>query len=317
LFDAGGGVVSTRKQKTEDRRQRDFGYDFDSHFFLRRGVRQHYIDEGRGDAVVMVHGNPSWSFYYRHLITALKNDYRVIVPDHIGCGLSDKPDDALYAYTLAQRIDDLEALLDSLEVNERITLVVHDWGGMIGMGYAVRHPERIARLVVLNTAAFHLPVAVRFPLALRICRDTWLGTWLVRKLNVFARGAAYVGCKRNPMPAALRKAYCAPYDSWQHRIATLRFVQDIPLVEGDAGYDLVSEISDGLAQFQDRPMLIAWGEKDFIFNRPFLNEWLIRFPEATVHRYADGGHYVLEDMGEDLIPKIVDFLGEHHLPPSI
>ncbi|MDQ6975934.1 MAG: alpha/beta fold hydrolase [Mariprofundaceae bacterium] len=298
--------MNFRRQNTADKGQK--AYCFAPHFFLRRGLRQHYWDEGVGDAVVMLHGNPSWSFYYRHLLAALKGDYRVIVPDHIGCGLSDKPDDAAYAYTLAQRIDDLEALLDSLAVNQRITLVVHDWGGMIGMGYAVRHPERIARLVVLNTAAFHLPAAVPFPLALRICRDTRLGTWLIRKLNIFARTAAYVGCKRNPMPSDLRKVYCSPYNSWKTRIATLRFVQDIPLYNDDPSYALVGDISAGLAQFQDRPMLIAWGEKDFVFNRPFLNEWLIRFPEATVHRYADCGHYILEDAAEDLIPKIVAFL---------
>ena len=116
----------------------------------------HYLDEGTGAAVVMVHGNPSWSFYYRNLVLALRDRYRCIVPDHIGCGLSDKPGDDLYEYTLSSRVNDLERLLDTLRVNKNITLVVHDWGGMIGMAYAVRHPERIARLVILNTGAFHL-----------------------------------------------------------------------------------------------------------------------------------------------------------------
>src|SRR5205823_3246531 len=107
--------------------------------------------------VVMLHGNPTWSFYYRNLVLSLRDSYRTIVPDHIGCGLSDKPDDSRYRYTLESRVTDLEALLEHLGVTCDITLVVHDWGGMIGLAYAVRHPERIRRLVILNTGAFHLP----------------------------------------------------------------------------------------------------------------------------------------------------------------
>src|SRR3954451_972344 len=171
------------------------GRDFD-----RGGLRLHYLDEGDGEPVVMVHGNPTWSFYYRHLVEALSPSHRVIVPDHIGCGLSDKPDDSRYAYTLASRVDDLDALLDSLDVKRDITLVVHDWGGMIGFAYAVRHPGRIARLVVMNTAAFHMPAAKSLPRALWLCRDTPVGTWMVRGLNAFARGTAWIGCTRQRMP---------------------------------------------------------------------------------------------------------------------
>ena len=140
-------------------------YPFTGRFHNHGGLRQHYLDEGQGDPVVMVHGNPSWSFYYRNLVLALRGHYRVIVPDHIGCGLSDKPDDGRYRYTLKQRVDDLDALLDSLGIRERITLVLHDWGGMIGMAYACRYPERIRRLVILNTGAFPLPPTKKFPLA--------------------------------------------------------------------------------------------------------------------------------------------------------
>src|SRR5882757_3678980 len=147
----------------------------------RAGLRLHYLDEGEGEPVVMVHGNPTWSFYYRNLVEALSGHYRTIAVDQIGCGLSDKPDDSRYAYTLESRVDDLEALLDHLEVDRGITLVVHDWGGMIGMAYAARYPERIARLVVLNTGAFPLPASKPFPWPLWICRNTALGSWLVRE----------------------------------------------------------------------------------------------------------------------------------------
>ncbi|MBT0654744.1 alpha/beta fold hydrolase [Geomobilimonas luticola] len=283
-------------------------YPFTGHRLDLDGLNYHYLDEGSGDPVVMVHGNPSWSFYYRNLVLALRDRYRCIVPDHMGCGLSDKPGDDRYDYTLSRRVDDLERLLDHLGIRENITLVLHDWGGMIGMAYAVRHPERIRRLVILNTAAFHLPKEKPFPLALRICRDTWIGALLVRGLNAFSLAASFVGCKRNPMPTDLRRAYRSPYDSWQNRIATLRFVQDIPLSPGDRNYELVSSVARGLEQFTSRPMLICWGEKDFVFDRHFLAEWQRRFPGAEVHSFADCGHYILEDAGEEIVPLIAAFL---------
>jgi haloalkane dehalogenase len=286
-------------------------YPFQNNFLERNGLKYHYLDEGEGDPVVMVHGNPSWSFYYRNLAKALRSDYRVIVPDHIGCGLSEKPGDADYSYTLKSRIDDLEALLEHLEIRERITLVVHDWGGMIGMGYASRHPERIARLVILNTSAFHLPAEKEFPKALRICRDTAFGAFLVQRLNMFAVGAALVGCKRNPMPAKIRSAYCAPYNSAKNRIATLRFVQDIPLKPEDPGYDLITEIERGLTRFADLPMTICWGMKDFVFDHHFLKGWQQRFPNAELHTFDDCGHYILEDAPYDVIPIIEQFLAAH------
>jgi len=288
-------------------------YPFESHFLQLGPLKYHYLDEGDGAPVVMLHGNPSWSFYYRNLAKELRSDYRVIVPDHIGCGLSDKPADSLYSFTLKQRVEDLEQLLNHLQIDQQITLVLHDWGGMIGMAYATRYPERIARLVFLNTAAFHLPNSKTFPAALRLCRDTQLGPFLVQGFNAFARGAALVGCKRNPMPAELRKAYCAPYDTWQTRISTLRFVQDIPLQQGDAGYDLVSEVQDGLSRFENLPICICWGEKDFVFDGHFLEEWKQRFPNAEVHQFADCGHYILEDAKEDVIPIIKKFLNANPL----
>ncbi len=272
------------------------------------GISYHYLDEGSGAPVLMLHGNPSWSFYYRNLVLELRDRYRCIVPDHIGCGLSDKPGDDRYEYTLSRRVDDLELLLDTIGATENITLVLHDWGGMIGMAYAVRHPERIARLLILNTSAFHLPKTKPFPLRLRICRDTVLGTLLVRGLNAFSVCASIVGCKRNPMSRELRTLYQLPYNSWKNRIATLRFVQDIPLSTGDRCYDLVSAISDGIGQFINLPMLILWGELDFVFDRHFLAEWRQRFPNAELQSFPDCGHYILEDAKDDVVPLISRFL---------
>ncbi len=283
-------------------------YPFRGKYLDLDGLKYHYLDEGTGSPVVMVHGNPSWSFYYRNLVKALSKDHRCIVPDHIGCGFSDKPGDDRYEYTLSSRVADLERLIDSLDLKEKITLVVHDWGGMIGMGWAVRHPHLVARLVILNTAAFHLPKTKPLPLGLRICRDSVIGAILVRGFNAFAKGAAQVGCKINPMPIELQKLYCLPYDSWQNRIATLRFVQDIPLKPGDRGYDIVTSTAAGLEQFRQLPLLILWGEQDFVFDRHFLKEWQARFPAAEVHSWEKGGHYILEDVKDEAIPLITAFL---------
>ncbi|TMM46532.1 alpha/beta fold hydrolase [Colwellia ponticola] len=283
-------------------------FPFKRNFINRNGHQYHYVNEGLGSPVVMVHGNPSWSFYYRNLVSQLSQNHQCIVPDHIGCGLSDKPGDDAYDYTLANRIDDLDALLTHLQIKENITLVVHDWGGMIGMGYAARYPERIKRLVILNTGAFHLPKAKKLPPALWLGRNTFVGTLLVRGLNAFSSVASYIGVKRKPMAKDIRQAYVAPFNSWKNRISTLRFIQDIPLKPSDRNYSLVSDISDSLAQFTSLPMLICWGLKDFVFDKHFLDEWQQRFPQAHVHAFADCGHYILEDASDEVVPLINDFL---------
>ena len=284
---------------------------FKRNFLDLNGQKYHYLNEGSGEPVVMVHGNPSWSFYYRNLVSALSAQYQCIVPDHIGCGLSDKPSDKDYDYTLAQRIDDLETLLDSLNIKENITLVVHDWGGMIGMGYAARHPERIKRLVILNTAAFNLPKSKKFPIPLWICRNTYLGTVLVRGFNAFSSAASYVGVKRNKMPSDIRQAYVAPFNSWKNRISTLRFVQDIPLLPHHRNYQLVESIDAGLQQFQNIPTVICWGLQDFVFDKHFLSVWKQKMPHAQVHEFADCGHYILEDASHEVIDIVKKFMDKN------
>jgi haloalkane dehalogenase len=282
-------------------------YPFEDHYLDLDGLRYHYLDEGSGETVVAVHGNPTWSFYYRNLVRELRDDYRVIVPDHIGCGLSDKPGDEGYDYTLSRRIEDFSKLMDELSPDD-INLVVHDWGGMIGLAWAVGHAERIKRLVILNTAAFPLPETKSFPWQLWMVRDTPLGPFMVRGLNAFARGATHLACTRKRLPKKVRDAYCAPYDSWSNRIATLRFVQDIPLRPGNRAYEIVADTAGRLEVFRDRPVLVCWGDKDFVFDHHFLAVWQRVLPNADVHRFADCGHYILEDACEDILPLVRQFL---------
>lgn len=284
---------------------------FTDHYFNLDGLRYHYWDEGAGEPVVMLHGNPTWCFYYRNLVTALRHSHRCLVPDHIGCGLSDKPDESRYTYTLSRRVDDLERWLDHLDIKENITLIVHDWGGMIGMTYATRHPERIKRLVILNTAAFHLPRTKRFPWMLKLTGKSPVGEVLVRGLNAFCIGAAFTCTTRRPLTSDLRRAYLAPYDSWANRIAVHRFVQDIPLVPGDPAYGVVSETESRLPLLCDKPMLICWGLRDYIFDRHFLLEWRQWFPLAEVHEFPDAGHYVLEDAGIEVMDLVTKALNTH------
>jgi len=283
-------------------------YPFEHHYLLLDGLRYHYLDEGAGEPVVMLHGNPTWSIYYRNLVTSLQGTHRCVVPDHIGCGYSDKPGDDRYPYTLSRRVDDLAHLIDHLGL-ETIDLVVHDWGGMIGMTWAVRNPERVKRIVLLNTSAFHLPATKPLPWQLWLTR-TFVGALMVRGGNAFSAAATYAACTRTPMSRELRRAYTAPYDSWDNRIATLRFVQDIPLRPGDPGYDLVTEVAESLHRLRGKPTLIGWGDRDFVFDHHFLAQWRHYLPDAEVHRFADCGHYVLEDAWAELEPLIQRHLSE-------
>ena len=277
-------------------------YPFRSNFLTIGGQRMHYVDEGRGSPIVMLHGNPTWSFYYRNLIKELAGQYRAIVPDHVGCGLSEKPQQ--YPYVLSQHIDNLERLADHLELTG-ITLAVHDWGGAIGFGYAARHPERVERLVVFNTAAFSGPV----PWRLLACRVPLLGALVVRTLNVFARGAILQACcNRERMTADVKKGYLLPYADFRSRVAIHRFVQDIPTKSSHPTWPVIELIEASLVQFQDRPMILFWGMQDFCFNETYLAEWIRRFPEAEVHRFEDAGHYVIEDAHERIVPLLRDFL---------
>lgn len=284
----------------------------------------HYLDEGPQDApiVLMLHGNPTWSFYYRNIVKALRGNFRCIVPDHIGCGLSDKPDDDQYNYTLKQRIADIESLMthvnsvhqsgstNSENPARPINLIVHDWGGMIGFGWASQHPDEIASMVIANTAAFAIPEQKKLPFGLWLARDTKLGAFLVRGFNAFSGLAARLAFKK-PVSAEIRKGYTGPYDSWANRIATLRFVQDIPLEAGDPGFEIIEATEQSLPLFADKPCLLVWGEKDFVFDLHFLNKWKGILPNAKVLSYPQLGHYIFEDAGAPLTQTIADFLDQN------
>ena len=291
------------------------GYPFTPHRFeVRPGLSMSYLDEGPrdGEIVLMLHGNPSWSYYWRNLVAGLGDKYRCIVPDHIGMGLSDKPDDAAYDYTLQSRVDDVAALLRHLGITGPLTLAVHDWGGMIGFGWALSHAAQVKRLVVTNTAAFPLPQAKPMPWQIALGRDWKFGALIIRAFNAFSSGASYLGVERR-MPADVRRAYVSPYNNWKNRISTVRFMQDIPLGTQDKAWPLLEEAGRRLPEFADRPAFLGWGLKDFVFDKHFLAGFRAALPNAEVHAYDDAGHYVLEDKHETLVPLIRDFLQRNPL----
>ena len=280
-------------------------YPFQSHEIRVGGVRYHYLDEGAGPTLLLVHGNPTWSFMWRDIILALRGKFRLIVPDHVGCGLSDKPSPATYSYRLAQRVADLVQLIEHLDLRQ-VTLVAHDWGGAIGMGAAVARPDRFQRFVLMNTAAFLVPSC---PFRIRLCHLPVIGQVGVQGLNLFVKAALdQTVAKPERMTPAVRAGLMAPYDSWANRVAVYRFVCDIPLRRSHPTYKTLVDIENGLSQFRTRPVCLIWGMKDWCFTPDFLEHFLEIFPQAEVHRLADAAHYVVEDAHEQIVPIVERFV---------
>ncbi|MCC7508761.1 MAG: alpha/beta fold hydrolase [Planctomycetes bacterium] len=320
-------------------------YPFESHWLDVGEVRMHYVDEGsaglrpapavdilstavadRGSApeagsaptLLFLHGNPTWSFYWRHLVQQFRGTHRCVAPDHIGCGLSDKPQH--YPYTLAQHIANVRSLVYALDLRD-IVLCLHDWGGAIGMGLAAQIPDRIRGFVIFNTAAFP---SRRMPLSIGLCRIPGVGDLLIRGLNGFVRGAL-ARCARKALSAEAKAGYLAPYASWEDRIANLRFVQDIPMDESHESWPTLQAVERGLAQFKQHPMLLCWGRHDFVFNDQFMQQWQRRFPGAETQYFENAGHFVVEDARPEIITamrkfldgKPQDYTDEHHSSVSL
>lgn len=257
-----------------------------------------YLDEGTGDeAVLMVHGNPTWSFFYRNVVRALRGRIRCIVPDHLGCGLSDKPQN--YDYTLGNHVANLGKLLDGLQLR-RIHLIVHDWGGPIGLGAGLPRHEKLGRVVILNTAAFADTVV---PWRIRFCRMPVVGEIAVRAFNGFAWPATWMAVTK-PLPADVKRGFLFPYDSWTNRIATHRFVRDIPQGVGAANDGALAEIERALPLLREKPVRIVWGGQDFCFNRHYFDRWREVLPNAHADYLPQAGHYLLEDAREQVIGAI-------------
>ncbi len=275
-------------------------YPFKSNFLQMDDLNYNYVNEGSGDPILMIHGNPTWSFYYRDLIKEFSHTHQVVAPDHIGCGLSSKPED--YEYTLDNHINNLVKLILFLDL-ENITLIVHDWGGAIGFGAATRLPARFKKAVILNTAAFHLN---RIPKRIALCKLPVVGPYIVRQFNAFAGPATFMTTVKK-LDKNVKDGYLYPYNNYSNRKAVAEFVRDIPLKSDHRSYETLIDIEKKLKGLKfDK--LILWGGKDFCFNDDFFIKWKHIYPEARHVYFKDAGHYVIEDKRDECINEIKNFL---------
>ena len=264
-----------------------------------------YVDEGSGpETLLCVHGNPTWSFYYRGVIEAFSPTHRVVAVDHLGCGRSDKPTKRQFSYRFADHRDNLVELIERLDL-QRVTLIAHDWGGAIGVSSVLRVKERFERIALLNTGAF---VPSFIPLRIAACRIPFLGTLAVRGLNLFALAALSMAMSRQNLTAAVKRELISPYDSWANRVAIDAFVKDIPMRASHPTYRELQELGDNLGTLSDLPSLLVWGMKDWCFRPECLRRFQSEWPNAEVVEIQDAGHYVIEDAPEETLNAIRQFL---------
>jgi pimeloyl-ACP methyl ester carboxylesterase len=284
----------------------DGTYPFAPHYRVVNGVRIHFADEGVGEPVVLLHGDPTWGYLYRHFIPPLARRRRCIVPDHMGMGKSETPA-APHPYRLSHHIANLEALLLALDLRD-ITLVLHDWGGPVGLGAAVRHPGRIKRLVLMNTWASAPWPGGPLPRLLEVIRSE-RGERFVLERNGYVEPALR-GTTHHPerLTAAVMKAYGAPFPTSQSRLALLCWSRDIPMIETDPSYSEMKRIEERLSLFSAIPILLVWGMRDPVLAPPVLGWWQARYPHAATHEIGDASHFLQEDAPDRIVECLEQFL---------
>lgn len=259
-----------------------------------------YLDEGSGPPVVMVHGTPTWSFLFRHFVEALAGHHRCIVPDHLGFGLSDKPE--AFAYTPQAHAQNLEALLDHLGL-ETYTLVVHDFGGPIGLGAALERPERVRALVVINSWLWSNAGTPSFETAGRLAASP-LGRFLYRRLNLSPRVLLPQGfADKSKLTKAVHRHYLAPFDTPDSRTSTWVLARELTASGG--WYEALNTRLPALGTV---PTLLLWGAKDRFFPPTYFQRWRRTLPLAEVAELASVGHFVPEEAPAAALEHLVSFL---------
>lgn len=288
-------------------------WPFEPRWFESADGAMHYVDEGPrgGSTVVLLHGNPTWSYSWRAFIPALvEAGHRAIAVDHLGFGRSDKPDEPA-VYGARRHAERLEALLESLDLHD-VTIVPQDWGGPIGLWWAVRHPERVRRYFILNTFT-HPPLEpVKLPVPLKVFRAPVTGEITIKGLDLFKRVLLFrLGVvHRERMTPEVKRAYRAPHPNWSSRTAILAFPRQIPKGPQGPVADLCREIEQGLVEHvRDDQIRIVWAQRGVGFGEhPLVYGWLRTHPNADVRRLDDVGHYLQDDAPEQVVPLLLDFL---------
>ncbi|MBD0291052.1 MAG: alpha/beta fold hydrolase, partial [Thermoleophilia bacterium] len=288
----------TPAQVAADERDWSFGgtWPYEPRWLFTDGVRIHYVDEGPrdGEPVVLLHGNPTWAYVYRRFVGALATaGYRAIAHDQLGFGRSDKPIREK-EFSVERHVRHFSALMDELEL-DAVTLVLQDWGGPVGLAWAVEHPHRVARLVLLNTWPGGIPKA-SFPLPFKLLFWPGTGALLAKGAHVFTRVFLFRGGTHPERLGENEKAaYLRPHPSWQSRSGVAAYPRLIPRSEAHTSYALGRRVEEGLDALAEKPILISWPDRDPAFGAETLEDWRRRFPDAEAHEVGDAGHYVQED----------------------
>ncbi|MCY4412193.1 MAG: alpha/beta fold hydrolase [Caldilineaceae bacterium] len=277
-------------------------FPFESNFFTTpSGHEMHFVDEGAGEPIVFLHGNPTWSFEFRHLVKDLRSQYRCIAPDHIGFGLSSRSHQHA-DYRPEAHASAVAALLDHLDVQDA-TLYLVDWGGPIGLDFARKHPDRVRRIVITNTWCW--PVA-RDPhyVLFSFFMSSRLGKYLIKRHNMFVNRvlpmavaqkeiltAQVMAHYRNAQPTPEARAACAAFPG--HIIGATDWLQSL---------------WDDRAAFTAKPALVFWGFKDIAFREKELNRWKAELADIEVHEFKDCGHFLAEEAPDRMLPALHAFM---------
>jgi haloalkane dehalogenase len=297
-----------------DSRDWTFGgtWPFEPRWFHTDGIRLHYVDEGPRDGapVVMLHGNPTWAYLYRDFIRALvEAGYRAVAHDQLGFGRSDKPK-RRREYAIARQAKHFAALVDELSLDD-VTLVLHDWGGPIGLAWAVDNPDRVKRLVVFNTFTGIPPEGMEAPFVFKLILMRGTGELLTKGAHAFVRQLLFKKGLAHPerLGDNERAAYLAPHPSWDSRTGVLAYPRLIAWDEKSPTRPLAAHIEAELTRLRDTPVLICWAMRDPAFRSPALAQWRSAFPSAEVAEIDGASHFLQEDAHEQIVPRLLDFLG--------
>lgn len=275
-------------------------YPFAPHFLELPVGRMHYVDEGTGEPILMLHGNPTWSFLYRHLIKGLRGEYRCIALDHIGFGLSDKPHD--WTYVPKDHAQNVEQLINHLQLRD-ITLVVQDWGGPIGLSYAVNHPENIKRIIIMNTWMWPVvddPHYKRFSAFM----GGAVGRFLIKRFNFFVNVVMKQAMgDKSRLTKEIHNQYRFPLQNPNERKGCYTFPREII-----NSTEWLSSLWQKRAIIKNKPVLLLWGMRDIAFRKKELDTWKRLFPSPAVYTFDAVGHFVQEEKGAELIPLIQTFM---------
>ena len=274
-------------------------FPFDSHFADVEGARVHYIDEGAGPVVVCLHGNPTWSFLYRHIVRGLSDRFRCIALDYPGFGLSTAPPG--YGYTAAEHARVVQGFVEQLDLRD-MTLMVQDWGGPIGFSVATRQPERFRAFVIGNTWAWPVAGDRTFEWFSKILGSEAAGGLLVKRADIFVNLFMRGGIRRKKLSPAERAMYKRPHPNPQSRVPVHVMPREIL-----GAHALLADVERGLERVAGKPALIVWGDKDQAFREPQRRRWERTFANHRTVVLRGAAHYIQEDAPDEIVAAIKDW----------